>query len=97
MRTHAHARAHTRTAFPRRTHRLRPHRSSLRRAVLGSAIIYIFPALLYLATSKQREAAGTHTAGALVRAERWACRGMAALGVLLGVLGGAVSIKSAFF
>ena len=65
-------------------------------AVFGSAIIYIFPALLFLATSKAREAAGAAPTS-LVKAERWGCRAMALLGVVLGVLGGAVSIISAFF
>jgi amino acid permease len=65
-------------------------------AVLGSAIIYIFPALLFLATSRAREANGAAPTS-LVKAERWGCRGMAALGIVLGVLGGAVSIISAFF
>ena len=58
-----------------------------------SAIIYIFPALLYLATSKARMADGTPTALATT-IERWGCRGMAALGVILGVLGGVVSVTS---
>ena len=65
-------------------------------AVLGSAIIYIFPALLFLATSKAREAAGAELT-ALVKTERWGCRAMAALGFVLAVLGGGVSIISAFF
>ena len=74
------------------THALHPRRSRLR----TQAIIYIFPALLFLATSKAREAAGAELTNA-VKAERWGCRGMAALGVVLGVLGGAVSVISAFF
>ena len=51
-------------------------------AVLGSAIIYIFPALLFLATSRAREANGAAPTS-LVKAERWGCRGMAALGIAL--------------
>ena len=42
--------------------------------VLGSAIIYIFPALLLLATTKDQ-------AGKGLSAERLGCRAMAVLGV----------------
>lgn len=64
--------------------------------VLGSAIIYIFPALLFLATSKARADAGADATRAS-NLERLGCKGMAALGVVLGVLGGATSVANAFF
>jgi len=64
--------------------------------VLGSAIIYIFPALLFLATSKARADAGADATRAS-NLERLGCKAMAALGVVLGVLGGATSIAAAFF
>jgi len=64
--------------------------------VLGSAIIYIFPALLLLATTKARADAGAEQPLS-TKLERWGCRGMAALGIVLAVLGGATSISAAFF
>ena len=64
--------------------------------VLGSAIIYIFPALLLLATTKARTDAGA-VQPANTTVERWGCRAMAALGVVLAILGGATSISAAFF
>ena len=64
--------------------------------VLGSAIIYIFPALLLLATTKARADAGA-VQPLNTKLERWGCRAMAALGVVLAILGGATSISAAFF
>jgi amino acid permease len=63
-------------------------------AVLGSAIVYIFPSLLYL----------THTAKLVdtkndtrIRVERMFCRLLIAFGVVSALLGGSVSIISNFF
>lgn len=59
--------------------------------VLGSAIIYIFPALLLLATTKEQAGKGKG-----LSAERLGCRAMAVLGVALAILGGGTSIAAAF-
>mmetsp|Transcript_23298 Transcript_23298/g.38520 ORF Transcript_23298/g.38520 Transcript_23298/m.38520 type:complete len:311 (+) Transcript_23298:1-933(+) len=61
-------------------------------ATLGSCIIYIFPALLFLATSKAQQPDFQFA----TKLERLACRSMLAIGIILAVLGGVVSILSSF-
>jgi amino acid permease len=59
-------------------------------ATMGSAIIYIFPALMYLQLAKQ----GVTT---LRRGEKTFNKTLIALGCFLGVAGGGVSILDSFF
>ena len=68
---------------------------SLLGALIGACIIYIFPSLLFLATTK---AAARDPAGApkRLRAERIVARLMVALGACLGALGTSVTLITAF-
>jgi sodium-coupled neutral amino acid transporter 11 len=62
-------------------------------SIMGSAMVYIFPSLLYLAyTGKMPQPTGTR-----IRIERMLCRLLIAFGVVAAVAGGSVSILSNFF
>ena len=61
--------------------------------MLGSAIIYIFPPLLFLATSRREFPSSPPRLAVL---ERWWCRGLVLLGAVLAVLGGGVTVLSTF-
>lgn len=65
---------------------------SLSGAALGSAIIYIFPSLIYLKLTKRLIAEGKMKYSLGVKAERVANKFLAALGVALGVLGTGVTL-----
>ena len=78
-------------------------------AVMGSAIIYIFPALMFLRQQKrQRQEAqiaqtpfsdlvATYTSSRTARLERWICRFLVAFGVAAAGVGGVTSILNAYF
>lgn len=57
-------------------------------AVMGSAIIYLFPSMMFLKKNK-----GVQN----MRVERLFNQALVALGVVLGVVGGAVTVLSSFF
>lgn len=62
-------------------------------SIMGSAMVYIFPSLLYLAyTGKIVE-----TKRSRIRVERMFCRALIVFGVVAAVAGGSVSIISNFF
>jgi Transmembrane amino acid transporter protein len=65
---------------------------SLNGALMGSAIIYIFPALMHLAhTGKRMKLAGGVVSKKL-RLERWASRYLVTFGAVAGLVGAGVSI-----
>jgi len=66
-------------------------------AVMGSAIIYIFPSLLYLRSAKKQLADGVLIDSARHKVERAFNRFLIVFGVLCGLIGGGVTIADAFF
>jgi len=66
-------------------------------AVMGSAIIYIFPALLFLKSTRIKIDAGILQLTKKVRLERFASRFLIGFGTISAVLGGAVTIITAYF
>jgi sodium-coupled neutral amino acid transporter 11 len=61
-------------------------------AVMGSALLYIFPTLLFLSrTSKMT------TLSKRLRLERWFCKFVTAFGVFSAVVGGGASVIGAYF
>jgi len=66
-------------------------------ATMGSAIIYIFPPVLYLKSTSRRIASGQLTETTSVKLERAFCKFLVVLGGIVGVLGGTVSILDSFF
>lgn len=66
-------------------------------ATMGSAIIYIFPPILYLRSSARRIASGDLEKTNMVKFERLFCRLLVALGVIVGILGGIVAVLDSFF
>ena len=68
---------------------------SLNGALMGSAIIYVFPALMFLShTSKQVQEAGGRISRKL-KLERFASRFLVTFGVVSGLIGAAVSVVNA--
>mmetsp|Transcript_9540 Transcript_9540/g.15597 ORF Transcript_9540/g.15597 Transcript_9540/m.15597 type:complete len:574 (-) Transcript_9540:94-1815(-) len=67
-------------------------------AVLGSALVYVFPAMMFIKATllkkKSLEAAGEKLPAARIR-EMYANYGVAGLGCILGVIGVKMSLKSA--
>lgn len=61
-------------------------------AVMGSFIVYIFPALLFLSQSGKNP-----TMTWKVKTERIFCRGLVALGALVAALGGGISVANSYF
>lgn len=70
---------------------------SLNGAIMGSAIIYVFPALMFLKSTSSRLSEGSLKMTRGLKAERLFNKVMAVLGVCLGLSGAAVSILSTFF
>jgi len=66
-------------------------------AIMGSAIIYIFPPMLYLASTSRRIEAGVLEKTKGVKIERMVSRFIIALGAVVGVLCGIVSVLDSFF
>uniref|UniRef100_A0A7S4JZY9 Amino acid transporter transmembrane domain-containing protein n=1 Tax=Odontella aurita TaxID=265563 RepID=A0A7S4JZY9_9STRA len=66
-------------------------------ATMGSAIIYIFPPILYLRSSARRIASGALEKTNKVKLERLFCQFLIALGAIVGVLGGIVAVLDSFF
>jgi len=69
---------------------------SLIGSLMGSALVYVYPALMFLShTSKQIEAAGGVVSKKL-RLERWASRFLATFGVISGLIAAGVSVVNSF-
>lgn len=66
-------------------------------ALMGSAIIYIFPPLLYMTSIRNRVNSGMIDNTAGVKIETVFNKFLLVLGVILGLLGGTVSVLDAFF
>lgn len=61
-------------------------------AVMGSFIVYIFPALLFLSDTKGRPSLGWQQ-----KAERLFCHGLVYFGAIVALLGGGVSVANSYF
>lgn len=66
-------------------------------AIMGSAIIYIFPPMLHLASTRRRIEAGVLEKTRGVKIERLISRAVIAIGAILGVLCGIVAVLDSFF
>ena len=66
-------------------------------AIMGSAIIYIFPPMLHLASTARRIEAGVLEKTRGVKIERLISRAIIAIGAILGVLCGIVAVLDSFF
>jgi len=66
-------------------------------AVMGSAIIYVFPGLLFLKSMKAKLDSGALDLTKKVRLERFMNRFLVGFGVVAAVLGGAVTIITKYF
>lgn len=65
-------------------------------ALVGSGIIYVFPALMFLAPLRKKLASGVEKLAARVRREMVVNDGIVVTGVIMGVLGCAVSVLETF-
>lgn len=70
---------------------------SLTGAVMGSAIIYAFPSIIFLKMTSRLMAAGKLKKTKAVIAERIANKFLIGTGVILGVLGASVTVINTFF
>jgi sodium-coupled neutral amino acid transporter 11 len=70
---------------------------SLNGAVMGSAIIFIFPSLLFLKSSKEKLDSGALELTTKVRLERIMSRFLVCFGAVGSVVGGAVTIITKYF
>ena len=70
---------------------------SVNGAVLGSALIYIIPAFLFLKSTERRVAEGALKVSSLLRIERWWNRGLISLGAFLALAGAWMSVVNSFF
>ena len=70
---------------------------SLTGALMGSAIIYAMPSIIFLKSTSRRMKEGTLTKTKQIAAERMFNRALIVLGGLFGVLGGSVTILNTFF
>jgi len=66
-------------------------------AIMGSAIIYIFPSIMYLRSTAKRLANGSLKDSNAVRLEQMFNRFLVAFGILCVILGGGVTIADAFY
>jgi len=65
-------------------------------AIMGSAIIYMFPSIMYLSLTKKRLAAGTMADTGRLRRERTFNKVMIAFGIATAACGGTVTVLDAF-
>jgi len=70
---------------------------SLNGAISGSAIIYIFPSVMFLRSTKSRLSSGVLKMSRSLKAERLLNKFMIGLGAVLGLLGASVSVLESFF
>lgn len=70
---------------------------SVNGAVLGSSLIYIIPAFLFLKSTERRVAEGALKVSSLLRIERWWNRGLISLGAFLALAGAWMSVVNSFF
>jgi sodium-coupled neutral amino acid transporter 11 len=70
---------------------------SVNGAVLGSALIYIIPAFLFLKSTERRVAEGALKVSSLLRFEQWWNRGLISLGTFLALAGAWMSVVNSFF
>ena len=66
-------------------------------AILGSAINYIFPSIMYLKSTTRRIKDGSLEYKPLVRFERYLNKFLVVFGVFAGVTGAAVNVINSFF
>jgi amino acid permease len=66
-------------------------------ALMGSAIIYIFPSTIFLRATKRRIQKGSMNLNARLVVERWVNKGLIAMGALFGLLGATITILDTFF
>lgn len=66
-------------------------------ALMGSAIIYIFPPLMFLKSTSERIKSGVLKVNKKVKLERFFNKVLVALGCVFAVAGGAVTIMDSFF
>jgi sodium-coupled neutral amino acid transporter 11 len=64
-------------------------------AVMGSFIVYIFPALLFL--SQSGRTLSSSSLNWRIKAERTFCKGLVVLGGIVAALGGGVSVANSYF
>ena len=66
-------------------------------ALLGSAIIYIFPSIIYLHATQRRIQSGTMDLTRRLRLERMVNKGFIVMGALFGLLGAIITVLNTFF
>lgn len=66
-------------------------------ALMGSAIIYIFPSLIFLSATQRRIKSGTLNKTRGILFERWANKLFILMGALFGLLGAVVTVMTTFF
>ncbi len=66
-------------------------------ALLGSIFCYILPAILFLSNTAKSSASGRAAKSGQLRLERGISYGLVALGSVVGLAGGTVSILNAYF